>query len=149
MTNIKYKESQTSSARGADQLGTYTTRSRSWSRDYQITNRAHVKVETETGTSRFQIKRPDEPLGHAAAVVPFVNGRCHFHDNFFTINEFFSTKLKKKEILSVTHPASNPEPLFPGVPLTALIPLYYQVGPPNLWNATFSNINGRFSQTIK
>ena len=29
--------------------------------------------EFETGTSRFQIKRP-EPLGHAAAVVRFVNG---------------------------------------------------------------------------
>ena len=29
----------------------------------------------------------------AAAHFPFVNGRCHFRD---TINEFFSTKLKKK-----------------------------------------------------
>ena len=31
---------------------------------------------------------------------PFVNGRCHFRDTwifFFTINEFFSAKLKKKE----------------------------------------------------
>ena len=104
-------------------------RIRNW--DVQISNQAPWTTRPRRRSCPFR-KR----------LMPFSR---HF-DDFFNINEFFSTKLKKKEILSVTHPASNPEPPFPGVPLGTL---HYQVGPPNLWNATFSNINDIFAQTIK
>ena len=68
----------------------------------------------------------------AAAHFSFVNGRYHFRDTlkfFLTVNEFFSTKLQQKGKFAGNHLISNPEPLFPNIPL---IPLHYQVDPPNL-----------------
>ena len=69
----------------------------------------------------------------AEAAFRFVNGRWHFRDTqkfFLTVNEFFSSKFKKKENLPPSnHLVSNPGPLFLDIPLK---PLHCQVDPPNL-----------------
>ena len=65
-----------------------------------------------------------------AALVRFLNDRCHFRDTkkiFLTISNFFSAKLKKIGNYVNNHPLSNPEPLLPNTPL---ITLHYRVDPP-------------------
>ena len=64
------------------------------------------------------------------AVVRFVNGRCHFRDTykFFNYQQIFLYLIKEKGRHASNHPVSNPKPLFPNIPL---IPLHYQVDPPN------------------
>ena len=61
--------------------------------------------------------------------------------------------MKEKGKFASNDLVSNPEPLFPDIPL---IPLHYQVDPPNLpkpdliiLNVTFLNINNRVAPNIK
>ena len=64
-------------------------------------NRFHVVVRLLSNRSQKTSKCGNNirrTLG--AANFRFVNGRCHFRDTL-TVNEFFSTKLKKKENLYV------------------------------------------------
>ena len=56
----------------------------------------------------------------------FVNGWCHFCDTW-TINKFFSAKLKIKGNYVNNHSVSNSEPLLPNIPF---IPIRHQVDPP-------------------
>lgn len=78
-----------------------------------------------------------QKLQHSAAYatqhkdsIGQLSGRCHFRDTSLTINEFFSTiKIKEKRKFVCNHPASNPELLFPNIPL---LPLHYQADPPSL-----------------
>ena len=71
--------------------------------------------------------------------------------NFLTFNKFFSAKLEKKGNHVYNHPASNPEPLLPNIPV---IPLHYQVDPPSfrkilLQSVTFLNVNDRVAPNNK
>ena len=47
---------------------------------------------------------------------------------FFNYQQIFLYLIKEKGKYASNHPVSNPEPLLPNIPL---IPLHYQIDPPN------------------